>query len=177
MKIKRVLIMLLIAFASHSFYGQTVFDQFDGREEIVSVLVNKKMFELMSKVKVDASDKETQQYLKLIQNLENLRVFSTTNTKAAREMKTVADSYIKAAFLEELKKVNENGKQITIDVKRAGGNNQLNEFLMFIEEDANGINRSVLMSLTGVFNLNDISILTDKMQIPGGTELKKLTQK
>ena len=130
MKIKRVLIMLLIAFASHSFYGQTVFDQFDGREEIVSVLVNKKMFELMSKVKVDASDKETQQYLKLIQNLENLRVFSTTNTKAAREMKTVADSYIKAAFLEELKKVNENGKQITIDVKRAGGNNQLNEFLI-----------------------------------------------
>lgn len=177
MKIKRVFIVLLIVFASHSFYGQTVFDQFDGREEIVSVLVNKKMFELMSKVKVDASDKETQQYLKLIQNLENLRVFSTTNTKAAREMKTVADSYIKAAFLEELKKVNENGKQITIDVKRAGGNNQLNEFLMFIEEDANGINRSVLMSLTGVFNLNDISILTDKMQIPGGTELKKLTQK
>jgi hypothetical protein len=76
-----------------------------------------------------------------------------------------------------LKKVNENGKQITIDVKRAGNNNQLNEFVMFIDDDANGINRSVLMSLTGVFSLNDISILTDKMQIPGGTELKKLTQK
>ena len=163
--------------ASNLFYGQTVFDQFDGQEEIVSVVVNKKMFELMSKVKVDPSDKETQQYLKLIQNLENLKVFSTTNTKAAREMKTVADSYIKAAFLEELKKVNEHGKQITIDVKRSGGNNQLSEFLMFIEDDANGINRAVLMSLTGVFNLSDIAILTDKMQIPGGTELKKLTQK
>ncbi len=177
MKMKKVLITLLVAFASGTFYGQAVFDQFDGQEEIVSVIVNKKMFELMSKVKVDASDKETQQYLKLIQNLNNLRVFSTTNKAAARKMKEVADAYIKSSSLDELKKVNENGKQITIDVKRAGNNNQLNEFVMFIDDDANGINRSVLMSLTGVFSLNDISILTDKMQIPGGTELKKLTQK
>lgn len=174
---KKVLITLLVAFASGTFYGQAVFDQFDGQEEIVSVIVNKKMFELMSKVKVDASDKETQQYLKLIQNLNNLRVFSTTNKAAARKIKEVADAYIKSSSLDELKKVNENGKQITIDVKRAGNNNQLNEFVMFIDDDANGINRSVLMSLTGVFSLNDISILTDKMQIPGGTELKKLTQK
>ncbi len=176
MKMKKVLITLVVAFASNFFYGQAVFDQFDGQEEIVSVIVNKKMFELMSKVKVDPSDKETQQYLKLIQNLENLKVFSTTNTLAARKMKEVADSYIKSADLEELKKVNENGKQVTIDVKRTG-TNQLREFLMFIEDDANGINRSVLMSLTGVFSLSDIAILTDKMQIPGGTELKKLTQK
>ncbi len=177
MKMRKILITLLIVFASGSFYGQTVFDQFDGQEEIVSVIVNKKMFELMSKVKVDASDKETLQYLKLIQNLDDLRVFSTTNSTAAKKMRDVADSYIKSASLEELKKVNENGKQVTIDVKRAGNNNQLKEFVMFIDDDANGINRSVLMSLTGVFSLNDIPILTDKMQIPGGTELKRLTQK
>lgn len=177
MKMRKILITLLIVFASGSFYGQTVFDQFDGQEEIVSVIVNKKMFELMSKVKVDASDKETLQYLKLIQNLDDLRVFSTTNSTAAKKMRDVADSYIKSASLEELKKVNENGKQVTIDVKRVGNNNQLKEFVMFIDDDANGINRSVLMSLTGVFSLNDIPILTDKMQIPGGTELKKLTQK
>ncbi len=176
MKMKKVFLTFLVALASSSFYGQTVFDQFDGQEEIVSVVVNKKMFELMSKVKADPSDKETQQYLKLIQNLDNLKVFSTTNSTAALKMKDVADAYIKSADLEELKKVNENGKQVTIDVKRTG-TNQLREFLMFIDDDANGINRSVLMSLTGVFSLSDISILTDKMQIPGGTELKKLTQK
>lgn len=176
MKMKKVLITLLVMFATGSFYGQAVFDQFDGKEEIVSVIVNKKMFELMSKVKVDPSDKETQQYLKLIQNLDNLKVFSTTNTKAAAEMKAVADIYIKSAALEELSKVNEVGKKITIDVKPTG-NNQLREFLMFIVDDTNGLNRSVLMSLTGVFSLSDIPILTDKMQIPGGTELKKLTQK
>lgn len=174
---KKVILTMLVAFASTSFYGQAVFDQFNGKDEVVSVVVNKKMFELMSKVKVDASDKETQQYLKLIQNLNDLRVFSTTNKAAAQKMKEVADGYIKTSAMEELKKVNENGKQITIDVKRTGNSNVMNEFVMFIQDDTNGMSRSVLMSLTGTFNLADISILTDKMQIPGGTELKKLTQK
>lgn len=174
---KKVILTMLVAFASTSFYGQAVFDQFNGKDEVVSVVVNKKMFELMSKVKVDASDKETQQYLKLIQNLNDLRVFSTTNKAAAQKIKEVADGYIKTSAMEELKKVNENGKQITIDVKRTGNSNVMNEFVMFIQDDTNGMSRTVLMSLTGVFNLEDISILTDKMQIPGGTELKKLTQK
>src|SRR5215217_1989948 len=101
MKMKKVILTFLVALASSSFYGQTVFDQFDGKEEIVSVIVNKKMFELMSKVKVDPSDKQTQQYLKLIQNLENLKVFSTINSTAAKNMRDVADGYIKSADLEE----------------------------------------------------------------------------
>jgi hypothetical protein len=38
------------------------------------------MFELMSKVKVDATDKETQRWTS--SKLDNLRVFSTTGYKA-----------------------------------------------------------------------------------------------
>jgi hypothetical protein len=36
---------------------------------------------------------------------------------------------------------------------------------------------TVLMSLTGDFDLNEISVLTDKMKIPGGDDLKKATKK
>jgi hypothetical protein len=38
---------------------------------------------------------------------------------------------------------------------------------MFIEGGSKS-NETVLMSLTGNFDLNEISILTDKMRIPGG---------
>jgi len=31
----------------------------------------------------------------------------------------------------------------------------------------------VLMSLTGDFDLNELSVLTDKMNLPGGDNLKK----
>jgi hypothetical protein len=35
---------------------------------------------------------------------------------------------------------------------------------------------TVLMSLTGDFDLSEISVLTDKMKIPGGDDLKKATK-
>jgi hypothetical protein len=57
-----------------SIFAQAVFDKFDGQDDVTSIIVNKKMFELMSKVKVDASDKETQQYMNLIKKLDNLKV-------------------------------------------------------------------------------------------------------
>ena len=46
---------------------------------------------------------------------------------------------------------------------------------MFIEGSGK-TDQTVLMSLTGDFDLNEISILTDKMKIPGGDELKKASK-
>jgi hypothetical protein len=50
------------------------------------------MFELMSKVKVDASDKETQQYefdKKMDGQFES---FTTSSTRATNDMKSAAES-------------------------------------------------------------------------------------
>jgi hypothetical protein len=47
---------------------------------------------------------------------------------------------------------------------------------MFIEGGSK-TDETVLMSLTGNFDLNEISILTDKMRIPGGDDLKKSNQR
>lgn len=46
------------------------------------------------------------------------------------------------------------------------------KILMFIEETG-GKNETILMSLTGDFDLNELSVLTDKMNLPGGTILNK----
>ena len=67
---KNLIITLVFAFVTNVFYAQGAFDKFDGQDDVTSVIVNKKMFDLMSKVKVDATDKETQQYINLIKKLE-----------------------------------------------------------------------------------------------------------
>jgi hypothetical protein len=59
-------------------------------------------------------------------------------------------------------------------VKSGATDSQIRELLMFIEGAKN--DDTVLMSLTGNFDLNEISILTDKMRIPGGDDLKKATK-
>jgi hypothetical protein len=172
---KKIIITLVIALVATPFFAQSAFDKFDGQDDVTSIVVNRKMFDLMSKVKVDASDKETQQYMNLIKKLDNLKVFTTSSSRATGEMKSAAEKYIKTAGLEELMRVNDSGKNIKILVKSGATDSQIKELLMFIEGGSRS-NETVLMSLTGNFDLNEISILTDKMRIPGGDELKKATK-
>lgn len=172
---KKIIITLIFALLPTLFFAQNAFDKFDGQDDVTSIIVNKKMFELMSKVKVDASDKEAQQYLNLIKKLDNLKVFTTTSTRVSAEMKAASDKYLKTAGLEELMRVTDNGKNIKILVKSGSKDSQIKELLMFMEGNSKG-NQTVLMSLTGDFDLNEISVLTDKMRMPGGDELKKATK-
>jgi alpha-acetolactate decarboxylase len=157
------------------FFGQAAFDKFDGQDDVTSVIVNKKMFQMMGSVKMDNKDKDTQQYLDLIKKLDNLKVFTTNSTRVTAEMKATSEKYIKSAGLEELMRVNDNGKNIKISVRSGAKDSQIKELLMFMEGSSKG-NETVLMSLTGDFDLNEISVLTDKMKIPGGDELKKATK-
>ncbi|MFB0910879.1 MAG: hypothetical protein ACI9Q9_000960 [Flavobacterium sp.] len=172
---KKGIIALVFTLITSPFFAQAAFDKFDGQDDVTSIIVNKKMFELMSKVKVDASDKETQQYMNLIKKLDNLKVFTTSSTRVTNDMKSAADKYIKTAGLEELMRVNDSGKNIKILVKSGATDSQIKELLMFIEGGSKS-NETILMSLTGNFDLNEISILTDKMRIPGGDDLKKATK-
>jgi len=168
------IITLVVLLISSPFFAQSAFDKFDGQDDVTSVVVNKKMFELMSKVKVDTSDKEAQQYMNLIKKLDNLKVFTTKNDKIESELKSTADKYVKTAGLEELMRVNDKGKNIKIMVKSGAKDTQIKELLMFVEGGKD--EDTVLMSLTGDFDINEISVLTDKMKIPGGDDLKKATK-
>lgn len=169
---KKVILTLVVILTTNTFFGQTVFDKFDGQDDITAVIVNKKMFSLLSKMEV--KDKESQQYVNLIKKLDNLKVFVTTSDKKSDEMKAVADKYLKTASLEELMRINEKGKSVKIYVRSGATDSQIKEMFMFIE--GSGKEETVLMSLTGDFDLNEISVLTDKMNLPGGDDLKKASK-
>ena len=172
---RKIIITLIMILASNAFFAQAALDKFDGSVEVTSVLVTKKMFDLMSKVKVDASDTEAQNYLNLIRKLDNLKVFTTSNVKITAEMKSTTESYTKTQDLVELMRVNDNDQNIRIFVKSGTNEDQIRELLMFIEGGIKD-NKTVLMSLTGDFKLNEIPILTDKMRIPGGNFFKKIAK-
>lgn len=172
---RKLVLVVLFSVLPTVFFGQAAFDKFDGQDDVTSVIVNKKMFEMMGSVKMDNKDKDTQQYLNLIKKLDNLKVFTTSNTRVTSEMKATADKYAKSAGLEELMRINDGGKNIKISVRSGSKDSQIKELLMFMEGTSKG-NETVLMSLTGDFDLNELSVLTDKMRLPGGDELKKATK-
>ena len=82
---KKIIITLVVVLVSNTFFGQSAFDKFDGQDDVTSIIVNKKMFELMSKVKMDATDKQAQQYLNLIKKLDNLKVIFADYNRISSE--------------------------------------------------------------------------------------------
>lgn len=173
---KIILTIVFIAFTSLGF-SQSVFDKYEDKDDVTTVIVNKKMFELMSKVKVDVKDKEAQQYMDLLKKLDNLKVFMTGSSKLALDMKGTVTSYLKSNPLEELMRVSDDGKKVNIYVKSGVAANSVKELLMFIESPGDKDKQAIVLSLTGDFNLDEISALTEKMSLPGGNELKKASKK
>ncbi|WP_395632964.1 DUF4252 domain-containing protein [Flavobacterium sp.] len=169
---KKIFLTLLVLVVTNVTFGQSVFDKFEDQEKIRTVIVNKKMFSLLSKMKVE--DKETQQYVNLIKKLENLKVFATQSDSKAEEMKATAEKYLKTAGMEELMRITDKGKSVKIYVKSGATDSQIKELLMFI--DGSGTEETVLMSLTGNFDLDELSVLTEKMKLPGGDDLKKASK-
>lgn len=173
---KKIIITFVFSIVSIFANGQTAFDKFDKQEGVAAVIVNKKMFQMMGSVQIDTNDKETQQYLALIKKLDNLKVYTTSNPKISSDMKVTVEKHLKTAGLQELMRVNDSGNNLKIWVKTGATEDQIKELVMFSEEP-NKDNQTVLMSLTGNFVLNELSVLTDKMKIPGGDDLKKSTQR
>ncbi len=170
---KKLILIIVLVLISNTFFAQTAFDKFDNQDDVTSIIVNKKMFTLLSKV--DIKDKESQEYVNLIKKLDNLKVFTTTSKAKATDMKNTADKYLKSNGLDELMRINEKGKNVKIYVKSGATDSQVKELLMFIE--GVGKDETVLMSLSGNFDMEELSALTDKMKLPGGEELKKAGKK
>lgn len=173
---KNLVVVLAFLMASATAFAQGAFDKYEDKDGIASVVVNKKMFEMMSKVKVDAKEKEMQQYMNLLKKLDNLKVFTTSNAKLGTEMKATVNSYLKSNPLEELMRVNEDGKNVKIYVKSGATSDIVKELLMFIEGSNIKDAETIVLSLTGNFSLDEISMLTEKMNIPGGDDLKKASK-
>ncbi len=172
----KIIITLTLSIFSMLLFAQSPFDKFKGNENVTSVTVNKKMFELMGKVKVDESDKDTQRFLNMVKKLDALKVYVSKEKPVISEMKSAAASYLKTANLEELMTVNDGGKNIRILVKSGATESQIKELFMFIEGSP-ADPETVILSLTGLFNIEDLSVLSDKMNLPAGNQIKKATQK
>ncbi len=124
---------------------------------------------------VKTNNKDSQQFLNLVKTLNNLKVFTTSDTKYRTDMRITVEGYLSSKALEELMRVSDSSSNVKIYVNSDGNPTQIKELLMFI--DGKSDKETVIISLTGNFDLNNISALVDKMNLPGGEVLKKASKK
>ncbi|WP_413512818.1 DUF4252 domain-containing protein [Myroides odoratus] len=173
---KRILpyLFLFLAFSSvNLMFGQDTFSNFEKNKNISSVIVNKKMFEMMANVKVEATNVEEKLYFDLIKKLTSLRVFNTKTPDLKKEMLATVDQYVQAKNLKELINKKDNDSKIIIYIDKAGTNQNISELVM-INDSVDPSKETILVLLTGSFSLKELSSLTKRMNLPIGNTLDKL---
>ncbi|WP_460219562.1 DUF4252 domain-containing protein [Psychroserpens sp. MEBiC05023] len=183
---KKLILILAIALTSTVSFGQSIFDKYEDNEEVMSVIVNQRMFKMLATMGVDVDDPEAQEYIDMAKNITGLKVFTTGDASISADMKATVSSYLKTSKLDELMRIKDGDQTVKFYVKEGKDENHVKELLMFVnglKELTNGqditINgkkrevETVLLSLTGDIDLRQISKLTNQMNMPGGEQLKK----
>jgi len=162
---KKTIILIALIIAPVVSFGQSMFDKLENMEVVSSFIINKDAFQLLQQFNPEAGgDSEAMEVFKMIQELKELRVFKTEDAAAAKEMETMVGSAIKKSKLTELMRFKEKGSKAKIYVKTNGNKDTVSEVLMFMSgagELTDGFAEPLIVSLTGVININKLSKLAD----------------
>jgi len=181
---KKPLIIVLLAMLPFTGFAQSMFDRFEDLESVSSVIVSKNMFDLIGRMDIEVDDQESQEYMDMVKSLKGLKVFITEDKAVSADMKSTVNKYLNSASLEELMRVKDKEANIKFYIKKGKDEDHVSELLMFVtglkdsgvDVDVNGRKfETVLLSLTGDIDLNKISTLTKKMNLPD--ELNKAGEK
>jgi hypothetical protein len=180
-KMKKVILILGMALLPILTNAQSYFDTLEDQDGITSVIVDANMFNLMSKIDVSTDDPEANEYINLIKNITSLKVFVSKNSANTSKMQSMMNSYLKKTSLQELMRVKDGDTNVKFYMKEGSNSNKVSELLMFVKGSDLKVDgkeiETVLLSLTGDFDLKQVSKLTKEMNIPGGEHLKKAKRK
>jgi hypothetical protein len=187
---KKLAVILAIALAPIVTFGQSVFDKFEDMDGVTSVIVNQKMFKMLMDIQIQTDDPEAQELVDMVGKITGLKVLTTGDEKISADMNATFNSYLKSANLQELMRIKDGEQTVKFYVKEGKDDNHVKELLMFVtglkeitkgqDITINGKKReieTVLLSLTGDIDLRQVSKLTNKMNVPGGNQLKKVGDK
>lgn len=172
---KKLIILIVLFITSNIVSAQNAFDSFEDERDVTSVIVTKNMFKLLSKMDLDSSDPEAKEYLAMVDNLDNIKVFTTENPTVAAKMDASVAKYIASSKgLGELMRVKDDGKNIKFYSKEGKNENFVSELLMHLVGEVEGKKMTVIMSITGNIDLKQISKLTSELNVPGSDQLKNI---
>ena len=130
----------------------------------------------MSKVKVDAKDKEMQQYMNLLKKLDNLQAVYSSQSKWSGDLNAAAAAYLKSNPLDAISSTTQDGNMIKVYGKTDANETNVKEVLVVVNGNFNGVKTSIV-SIKGDFPLNEIALIVKKLNLPGADILSKIDKK
>ena len=179
-----VLVMAVMLMPIIGMAQQDIFEKYNDNNDVTYVSIKPKMFQMIAKMGINVDDAEAQSYMDMVKSITSFKTIVTDNKAISADIAKWVTS--RSSAFEELMEVKDDGTDVKFYVKEGKDSDHVKELLIFVNGvdkamkgqgvEINGETRkieTVVVSLTGDIDLNEISKLTDKMNIPGGNHLGK----
>lgn len=177
---KKIIIILVLACIPVSSFAQDIFDKYGDSDKVTFVAMQPKMFQMLSKMTISVDDPEAKDFFDLVNSITSFRVITTEDGAITKDLSNWVNTRLKSSTFEELMRVRDGNSNVKFYVKEGKDEDHVKELLMFVtgvkDLDIAVKGRkleTVLLSLTGDINLQKIAQLTEKMDLPGGDQLRK----
>lgn len=185
-KMKTRLIVFVMAIMLLPLTGmaqKSVFDKYSDDPNVTYVNIKPKMFQMLAKLNVNVDDPEAQAYMDMVKSITSFKTIVTDNSAISADITKWVKS--RSSKLEELMEVKDDGTEVKFYIQEGKDADHVKELLIFVtgidkkmddKIEINGKERkieTVVVSMTGDIDLNEISKLTQQMNIPGGDHLEK----
>ncbi len=184
MKKKVIVFIMALMLAPLTGMAQGIFEKYSDNSDVTYVSIKPKMFQMIAKMGINVEDPEAKSYMDMVKSITSFKTIVTDNKTISGDISKWVKS--RSGSLEELMEVKDDGTEVKFYVKEGKDADHVKELLIFVNGidkamkgkgvEINGEHRkieTVVVSLTGDIDLNEISKLTDKMNIPGGKHLEK----
>ncbi|MCR8668602.1 DUF4252 domain-containing protein [Aestuariibaculum sp. M13] len=176
-----VLALMLLPIAAMA--QKDIFEKYNESSDVTYVSIQPKMFQMIAKMGINVDDPEAKAYMDMVKSITSFKTITTDNATISSDITKWVKS--RSSALEELMEVKDDGSEVKFYVKEGKDADHVKELLIFVngmdkvidsDIEINGKKRrfeTVVVSLTGDIDLNEISKLTEKMNISGGEHLEK----
>ncbi|WP_298345201.1 DUF4252 domain-containing protein [uncultured Algibacter sp.] len=178
-----VLVMAIMLLPLTGMAQKNIFEKYSENPDVTYVSIKPKMFQMIAKMGINVEDAEAKAYMDMVKSITSFKTIVTDNKAISADVSKWVKS--RSGGLEELMEVKDDGTEVKFYVKEGKDADHVKELLIFVNGidkmmddkiEINGKERkieTVVVSMTGDIDLNEISKLTDKMNIPGGKHLEK----
>ena len=144
MKYKNIFLILFLCCTSLCFAQYRLFEKYADIDNVTSVFISKKMFEMMPNIESGGLD-----LMNLKGKINNLQILTSEKREIRDQMRKEFSGLIGKSH-EELMRVKDNNTKATFYIEQKG--DQINEMIMLADTES----EYVIIRLTGKFTLQDI---------------------
>ena len=175
--------LLFIVFNFSQVTAQDVFQKYQKNPDASYLSVSPKMFEMLGKLSINTGDPIMDGFIEMVKSMKHFRVLSTKNLSIAQEMETWLKDQLAQTDLESVMNISEQEVEVQFCVVYGSDDSRVDRLVMYVSgaqkiADQEGLELSnldfILLSIEGNIDLEQVAVLTEIIDIPGGNFLKKI---